>query len=78
MQGLISGIKLLMSWVCTPIGLSVIAILVLLFIKDYYEYKKSSYYSITHNSYSSVNFDIGKKLRCILHLVNKYWGLVYL
>ena len=60
MQGLISGIKLLMSWVCTPIGLSVIAILVLLFIKDYYEYKKSSYYSITHNSYLSVNFDIGK------------------
>lgn len=49
-----------MSWVCTPIGLSVIAILVLLFIKDYYEYKKSSYYSITHNSYLSVNFDIGK------------------
>ena len=56
----IGGIKILASWVCNPIGLGIIAILILWLIKSYYEYKQSTYYAITHNSYLSVNFDKGK------------------
>ncbi len=61
MQGTVNVcLEMLTVLVCNPIVMSAIVIMLIVYIKNNIEFKKSSYYDITHNSYLSVRFDNGK------------------
>ena len=50
----------LLAMMSNPIALIAMIIMVIVYVKNNVEYKNSSYYSITHNSYLAMKSDIGK------------------
>lgn len=49
-----------MKWLFSPVILIPLALIILVWILKYKDYKDSAYYRITKNSYFSVMFDLGR------------------
>lgn len=52
--------EIFMKWLFSPVILIPLALIILVWILKYKDYKDSAYYRITKNSYFSVMFDLGR------------------